>query len=324
MITHGCQEAMLVALRGLCTSPDDVVLTVTPTYVGILGAARMLDIALVGVAEGPNGLEPEAIAAAAQKVRAEGKRPVACYLIPDFSNPSGTALTLEMRHRLLEVAAAEDLFILEDNPYGLFARDGESQPTIKSLDTTGHVIYLGSFSKSAFPGARIGYLVADQPVTGPGATRRTLAQELSKVKSMFSVGTSSIAQAVIGGILVDSDYDLRTVTREFAAVYLERLDTALSCLAEHFPPDRYAEHGVRWNVPRGGFFLMVQVGFAADLKAMELSAREYGVSWAPMSMFYVDGGGDRVIRLGISNLAPADIHEGIARLARFISETPRD
>jgi (S)-3,5-dihydroxyphenylglycine transaminase len=54
---------------------------------------------------------------------------------------------------------------------------------------------------------------------------------------------------------------------------------------------------------------------------MERSARDYGVSWAPMSMFYVDGGGDRVLRLGFSNLAPEDIREGIARLARFISDS---
>jgi (S)-3,5-dihydroxyphenylglycine transaminase len=324
MITHGCQEAMLVALRGLFSSPDDVLLTVSPAYVGILGAARMLDIRLRGITEGPHGLEPDAVSAAAREVRAAGKRPVAVYLVPDFANPSGTVLPLDARRRLLEVAAEENLIILEDNPYGLFARDGEEMPTLKSLDTARQVIYLGSFAKSAFPGARLGYLVADQPVTGPDGAQRALAEELSRAKSMFTVGSSSLSQALVGGILVDNDFDLRTPTRELAAVYIERLDTTLACLAEHFPAKSYAQHGVRWNVPRGGFFLMLEVGFTADLEAMERSARDYGVSWAPMSMFYVDGGGDRVIRLGFSNLAPADIREGIARLARFISETARD
>lgn len=323
MITHGCQEAMLVALRGLFASPDDVLLTVSPVYVGILGAARMLDVPLLGITEGPDGLDPEAVAAAARELRAQGRRAVALYLIPDFSNPSGTVVPLDARRRLLEVAAEENLVILEDNPYGLFARDGERMPTLKSLDATRNVVYLGSFAKSAFPGARLGYLVADQPVTGPDGVTRPLAQELSKAKSMFSVGTSSLSQAVIGGILVEHDYDLRTPTRELAAVYLERLDTILTSLGEHFPPDRFAQHGVRWNVPRGGFFLTLEVSFTADLAAMERSARDYGVSWAPMSMFYADGGGDRFIRLGFSNLAPADIREGVSRLARFISQTPR-
>lgn len=324
MITHGFQEAALVALRGLFSSPDDVLLAVSPAYVGIRGAARMLDIPLRGITEGPDGLEPEAVAAAARAVRAEGKRPVAVYLVPDFSNPSGTVLPLQARRRLLEVAAEEDLMILEDNPYGLFARDGEAMPTLKSLDTTRNVIYLGSFAKSAFPGARLGYLIADQPVTDAAGITRPLAQVLSKAKAMYSVGSSALSQAVVGGILVGNGYDLRTATRELAAVYIERLETTLECLAEHFPPEDFERHGVRWNVPRGGFFLTVRVGFTADLAAMERSARDYAVSWAPMSMFYIDGGGDREIRLGFSNLAPDAIREGISRLARFISETPRD
>jgi (S)-3,5-dihydroxyphenylglycine transaminase len=324
MITHGSQEAMLVALRGLFSPPEDVLLTVTPAYVGILGAARMLDIPVRGVAEGPDGLEPDAVSVAARRARADGKRPVALYVIPDFSNPSGTRLPRDTRSRLLDIAAEENLLILEDNAYGLFARDGDDLPTLKSMDTARSVIYIASFAKSAFPGARLGCLVADQPVTGPGGQERTLAEELSKAKSMFSIGTSSLSQALIGGILVEHGYDLRTPTRELAKVYLERLETTVCCLTEHFPPQLYPQHGVRWNAPQGGFFLMVEVGFTADLAAMERSARDYGVSWAPMSMFYPEGGGDRAMRLGFSNLAPADIREGISRLARFISETPRD
>ncbi|MDX3455896.1 PLP-dependent aminotransferase family protein [Streptomyces sp. ME02-8801-2C] len=322
MITHGFQEAALVALRGLFASPDDVLLSVSPAYVGILGAARMLDIPVRGILEGPEGLDPETVRAAARAVRAEGRRPAALYLVPDFSNPTGSVLPLAARERLLEVAAEEDFLILEDNPYGLFARDGESMPTLKSLDARGRVLYLGSFAKSAFPGARLGYLVADQEVTDAGGTTRTLAQTLSKAKAMYSVGSSTLSQAVIGGFLVEQGYDLRSATRELAAVYLERLDAVLAALAEEFPAG--GDHGVTWNTPRGGFFLTLKVPFTADLAAMERSARDFGVSWAPMSMFYLEGGGDREIRLGFSNLAPEAIREGIARLARFVADTPRD
>lgn len=322
MVTNGFQEAALVALRGLFSAPGDVLLAVSPAYVGIRGAARMLDIPVRGIIEGPDGLDPEVVAAAARAVRAEGGRAVALYVVPDFSNPSGTVIPLKARTRLLEVAAEEDFVILEDNPYGLFARDGESLPTLKALDTERRVVYLGSFAKSAFPGARLGYLVGDQEVTDAAGTTRTLAQTLSKAKAMFSVGTSTLSQAVIGGILVEHNHDLRSPMRELAAVYLERLDTTLAALREHFPPGE--DHGVSWGTPRGGFFLSLTVPFTADLPTMERSARDYGVSWAPMSMFYLDGGGDREIRLGFSNLAPDAIREGIARLARFIKEAGRD
>jgi (S)-3,5-dihydroxyphenylglycine transaminase len=320
MLTNGCQEALLVALRGLYSSPDDVLLTSIPAYVGILGAARMLEIPVQGVTEGPDGLDPDEIAAAARSARAAGRKPVALYVIPDFSNPAGTRMSLETRRRLLKMAAEEHLLILEDNAYGLFARDGDELPTLKSMDTNGSVIYIGSFAKSAFPGARLGFLVADQTVTGPDGVRM-LAEDLSKAKSMFSIGTSSLSQAIVGGILVEHDYNLRAATRELAEVYLERLTSTVDSLTAHFPPDRYERHRVRWNVPQGGFFLTVEVGFRADLAAMERCARDYGVSWAPMSMFFPEGGGDNLMRLGFSTLAPTDIREAIARLARFITDS---
>ncbi|WP_130800082.1 PLP-dependent aminotransferase family protein [Streptomyces otsuchiensis] len=325
MITHGFQEAALIALRGLFRSPDDVLLSVSPAYVGIRGAARMLDIEVRGITEGPQGLEPDAVAAAVRAVRAEGKRPTALYLVPDFSNPSGTVVPLEARRRLLALAAEEGLTILEDNPYGLFASDAERLPTLKALDDRGDVIYLGSFAKSAFPGARLGYLVGDRAVVAEDGTRRTLAEELSKAKAMYSVGSSSLSQAAIGGILVETGYDLRSATRDLAAVYRERLAATLDALATHFPPERYAEHEVRWNHPRGGFFLVVEVPFEADLSAMERSARDHGVSWAPMRMFHLHGGGERALRLGFSNLTPEAIREGVSRLARFVrAETGPD
>ena len=84
--------------------------------------------------------------------------------MPDFANPSGACLTLEQRHGLLDVARDEGLLILEDDPYGLFGLDDRERPRLKALDTTRQVIYLGSFAKTAFPGARVGYLVADQDV----------------------------------------------------------------------------------------------------------------------------------------------------------------
>lgn len=323
MVTHGCQEAMMIALRGLFASPSDVLLTVSPCYVGIAGAAKMLDIPMAAVPEGPEGIDPEQVAAVAREVRESGLRPVACYVTPDFSNPSGHSLSTDTRHRLLEVVAEQNLLLLEDNPYGLFGRDGAQVPTLKALDTQRRVIYLGSFAKTVFPGARVGYLVADQEVTGGPGPAKLLAEELSKVKSMFTVGTSGISQALVGGVLLDADFSLRTANRELADLYVRHLEVTLSSLAEHFPPEQFALHGVRWNVPGGGFFLSVEVPFVAGLEALDRSAREHGVGWAPMSMFYVGDGGEHIIRLGFSPLTAEEIREGVRRLAEFIKATPR-
>lgn len=319
VVTTGCQEAMLLALRALFTGPRDVLLVSSPAYVGITGAARLLDIPVAAVPEGPDGLDVEAVREVCREVRAQGRRPRALYLVPDFANPSGSTLPLEARHRLLAAAGAEDLLVLEDNPYGFFVREGSPLPTLKSLDRTRRVLYLGSFAKTAFPGARVGYLVADQEVIGQDGRRGLLADEISKIKSMTTVNTSSIGQAVIGGLLVEQGCRLRTANEKAVAHYRAALEALLTELERAFPAERAAEHGVSWNRPLGGYFVVLDVPTAADTAALERSARDFGVLWTPMADFYLDGAGSHRIRLSCSYLTTEQIADGVGRLAAFLA-----
>lgn len=316
VITVGCQEAMVLVLRALLAGPDDVLLVTDPGYVGITGAARLLGAETVPVPEDGAGLDLAALRSTLAAVRAEGKRPRALYVIPDFSNPSGTSMPTAKRHQLLDLAADEDLLLLEDNPYGFFSRTGERRPTLKSLDSRHRVIYFGSFAKTCFPGARVGYVLADQPVTGADGVRTLLADELSKIKSMVTVNTPALAQAVIGGMLVAHDCRLRDANKELIDFYRGNMEALLGALARHLPQDRWQ---VRWNVPDGGFFLVLTLPFAADNALLEESARDYGVIWTPMSYFYLGDGGERQIRLSASYLTPDQIEEGVRRLASHLT-----
>jgi len=271
-------------------------------------------VTVVGVPETEHGLRPEAVADAARRVRASGRRPRALYVVSNFANPSGVSLSAEVRRGLIEVAAQEDLLILEDDPYGLFGLDDSRSPTLKSLDTDQRVMYLGSFAKSVFPGARVGFLVADQAVVSADGQRSLLADELSTVKSMVTVNTSPIAQAVIGGVLVSCGYSLRAANSEKIAFYRRNLRTLLAALERHF-----SDPEITWNSPSGGFFAVLKVPVRADEKLLELSARDYGVLWTPMSFFYLDGGGSHAIRLSCSALPTDQIDEGVRRLAAFIA-----
>jgi (S)-3,5-dihydroxyphenylglycine transaminase len=314
VVTVGAQEGMLLAVRALAAGPEDVLLVSSPCYVGITGAARLLDVAVEPVPEGPAGPDPEAVAAAAARVRASGRRPRAFYVVPDFANPSGASMAVADRHRLLAVAAEQDLLVIEDNPYGFFGRDDAARPTLKSLDTQRRVVYLGSFAKTVFPGARVGYVLADQPVRWPDGTATLLADELAKIKSMTTVNTPSIAQAAIGGLLVRNGCRLRPANAATVAFYRHNMERLLAGLAAEFPDPG----GPSWNAPGGGFFVVVRVPFAADAAALEVSAREYGVLWTPMAPFYLDGGGTAELRLSCSYVEPAAVDEGVRRLARFI------
>ena len=315
MVTSGCQEAMIIALRGLAAEPGDVVLAGEPCYVGFTGAARVLGVPVVPVPETARGISPEAVARVAREVRAGGRRPRALYVVSNFANPSGVSLGDDVRRRLLEVAADEDLLILEDDPYGLFGSDDRHRPALKSLDTDQRVIYLGSFAKSVFPGARVGFLVADQAVVSADGHRSLLADELSTVKSMVTVNTSPIAQAVIGGVLVSCGYSLRAANQEKISFYRRNMATLLAALERHFD-----DPAITWNTPSGGFFAVLNVPVRADEKLLELSARDYGVLWTPMSFFYTGGGGNNAIRLSCSALATDQIEEGVRRLAALIAD----
>jgi (S)-3,5-dihydroxyphenylglycine transaminase len=270
---------------------------------------------VVPVPETPRGLRPETVARVAREVRASGRRPRALYVVSNFANPSGVTLSAGVRRGLIEVAADQDLLILEDDPYGLFGLDDRRDPALKSLDTDHRVIYLGSFAKSVFPGARVGFLVADQAVVSAAGHRSLLADELSTVKSMITVNTSPIAQAVIGGVLVSCGYSLRAANREKIAFYRRNLRALLAALERHF-----SDPAITWNSPSGGFFAVLDAGVRADEKLLERSARDYGVLWTPMSFFYTGGGGSHAIRLSCSALTADQIDEGVRRLAVLIAD----
>jgi (S)-3,5-dihydroxyphenylglycine transaminase len=317
VVTVGAQEGMLLVLRALFGQPGDVLLVSSPCYIGMTGAARLLDLEVVPVPEGEAGPDPAAVATVLRQVRAAGKRARGLYVVPDFANPSGASMTVHARNGLLELAA-DDLLIIEDNPYGFFTCDVQPRPTLKSLDPGQRVIYLGSFAKTCFPGARLGYVVADQQVVAADGRQSLLADELAKIKSMITVNTPSLSQAVIGGMLVLSGCRLRQANAAAVRFYRENLRTALTELERHFPAALRAELGVSWNRPEGGFFTVITVPFPADATALERSAREHGVLWTPMDGFFVGGGGRHQLRISSSYLTPSQVADGVARLASFI------
>ncbi|MBY8843821.1 PLP-dependent aminotransferase family protein [Streptomyces sp. SP2-10] len=322
VVTVGCQEAMVLILRALRRDERDVLLAVSPTYVGITGAARLVDMPVLPVRSGDGGVDLADLAAVVRRARSEGLRPRAFYVVPDFSNPAGETLPIEQRHRLLRLAEESDLLLLEDNPYGLFRARGGRLPTLRALDRSRRVVYLGSFAKTGLPGARVGYAVADQLVDGgTGGAPTLFADELSKIKSMLTVNTSPVAQAVIGGKLITYDYSLLRANEREIATYARNLRQVLNGLARRFPGPRDGQAPqVTWNSPAGGFFVVVTVPFRVTDELLAQSAQEYGVIWTPMHHFYDGAGGEHQLRLSCSLLESGPLDEGLDRLAAFIRD----
>lgn len=314
VVTQGCQEGMVILLMALFDPATDVLLVSDPTYIGITGLAAILGIEMIPVPTGEQGLELAAVAAAIDAVRARGKRPRALYDIPDFNNPLGTRMPLAARRALLDLLHEREVFLFEDNPYGMFAYDGDPLPTLKSLDGHGVVIYMGSLSKTLYPGLRVGYLVVDQEVVGEAGERTPLAAELSKVKSLTTVTTSPVVQAVVGGLLLEGGGSLHGLVREKLPFYRANRDRMVACLEERLG----RAPGVRWNRPEGGFFLTVWLPFAFDDGCLQACARDYDVIVCPMSFFALSTGRESQVRLSFSYVTEAQIEQGIGRFARFV------
>ncbi|MFJ9373232.1 aminotransferase class I/II-fold pyridoxal phosphate-dependent enzyme [Streptomyces sp. NPDC101455] len=317
VVTVGCQEAMFLTVRALISGPDDVLLVSSPCYVGITGAARLLDVEVRAVEEGEKGFRCADLEVALLAERARGRRPRAFYVIPDHSNPSGTTMPLSTRQELLDLAARHDILILEDSPYRMVS-PGDQLPTLKSLDHGRRVVHLGSYSKTLFPGARVGFVVADQPVVDGAQDGGLLADELTKIKSMVTVNTSPVSQAVTAGMLLSVDGRTSELNTRTAAYYGDAMRVTLRELERNFPEDERTALGIRWNEPSGGFFLAVDMPFSVDNAALIRSAEEFGVIWTPMSYFHLGDGGDNSLRLSVSYLSHQEIEEGIERLARFV------
>lgn len=317
MVTVGAQEAMAVILTGLFDSSKDILLVSDPTYIGITGLARILGIRVVPVPSGEEGLDPEAVEKAIIQASRSG-RVRALYDIPDFNNPLGTTLPLDQRLKLIEICKKHGVLLIEDNPYGMFNYDGDRLPTLKALDQDGIVLYIGSFSKTLFPGLRLGYLVADQRV---GRQGHYLAKELSKVKSLITVNTSTLCQAIAATALRNSGNSLEPIVKAKRHQFCRNRDALLACLAREFVG---LENEVQWNRPRGGFFVTLTLPFPFSTTELQRCAAEYGVIVCPMNFFSLAENRQRQIRLSFSYLQEEQIRTGSERLARFVHDRRRN
>ncbi|MEW2371903.1 PLP-dependent aminotransferase family protein [Streptomyces sp. NPDC006656] len=322
VITVGAQEAMFLVLRALIASPQDLLAVSDPCFVGITSAASLLGAGVVPVPEDADGLDVDALAGACRAARRSGRRIRACYVAPDYANPGGTRMAAGRRPRLLELAAQEDFLVLEDNAYGFTAPAGAELPALKALDGGRRVVHIGTFAKVCFPGARVGYVLADQPVsTAGGAADVPLATELARLKTAVTVNTSPVCQALIAGMLLEHGGSLAELSRTRSELYRRNLAHLLRAL------DREGgaglPEGVEWNRPGGGFFVRMRLPVPVDAGLLEASAAGYGVLWTPMAPFHPGGGGTRTLRLSCSYLDPEEIDEGVRRLGAFLRERVR-
>ena len=298
VITTGSQHG-LDLLSGLFLDKGDVVVAEGPSYVGALGIFRHYEADVEHVYTDHDGMSPEALQETITKLKAEGRKIKFLYLVPNFANPSGVTLSAERRPRILEICKREHILIIEDNPYGLLYFDKPVPDALRAVEEEG-VVYLGSFSKILAPGFRVGYVLAPPAIRD----KMVLAQESALLCP------SSFTQMMISEYLANADWKGQIDT--FRGVYKERKDAALAAMHEYLPD----LHTTR---PDGGFYLWVTLPEGVDSKAMLPLAVKELVAYTPGTAFYGDGTGQNKLRVCYSYPTPENIRVGIKRLANVIN-----
>jgi DNA-binding transcriptional MocR family regulator len=298
MITTGSQHA-LELLADLFLDAGDVVLVEAPSYVGAVGIFRHKEAHIEHVFTDDDGISPEALAEAADRMAEAGKKVKLLYLVPNFANPSGVTLTAERRQEVLKVCKERGILIIEDNPYGLLYFEEQPPKALRAFDSEG-VVYLGSFSKILSPGLRVGYVLA------PPAIREKLV--LANESAILSPAT--FAQMLVSEYLSISDWKGQINT--YRKLYQEKRVAALEALEQYLPR-------VKTTRPNGGFFLWLTLPEGLNSKEMLPLAVNELVAYTPGTAFYGDGRGANNIRVCFSHPTAANVKVGIQRLAKVVN-----
>ena len=302
IMTAGSQQG-LDYCGMLFLNPGDAVVMESPSYLGAINAFNLYQPNFLEVPTDENGMIMEEL----DKTLTENKNVKLIYVIPDFQNPSGRTWPLERRKQFMEIVNKHDVYVIEDNPYGELRYKGEYLPALKSMDTEGRVIYLGTFSKILAPGYRLAWICAD----------KALIEKFALIAQAAVLQTATISMMVVSKFLDTNDLDAHVdIIRE---TYKHRCDVMLDAMDKYFPPE------AKYTRPDGGLFTWVEL--PGDIDTAELLKEsstdpEVGVAFVAGAGFFVggSGAGRNCMRMSFGNNSPEKIREGVMKLGKLIEK----
>lgn len=294
VLCHGASQGISLALR-LFTTPGDQVAVEVPTYANVLSACAGVGVGTASVAMDEDGPEPEALDRVL--ARPEVK---AFYTIPSFHNPLGTTSSLARRHEVLRIARRHAVPVIEDGFEMDLRFRGRDIPSLAALDETGLVVLLFSFSKSLFPGIRVGSISA----------RGRALEGLVALKHATDLSDALPIQAALARFLESGEYDRHL--RRMRSLLRARHAAMNAALASEMPA------GTRWTRPDGGYQLWLELPFEVDTRDVLADAARAGVLFSPGTLFMPDARPSRAMRLTVACADEDEIRRGVAALGEVV------
>ncbi len=275
--------------------PGAVVFTEAPSYDRAITLFRRHKAEVVGIP-----LESDGPDIAALERELARRTPVLFYLIPDFQNPAGATCSGEKRRRLVELARKHGFTLLEDAPYRPLRYRGREEPTLFELAPE-RTLHMSSFSKLIGPGPRLGFMLGDAAALA----------KVAKVAEDTYISPNYVAHAIAYEWCRRGQ--LPPQIEKLKALYAPRLDACLAALAKHMPDAQATK-------PDGGFFLSVTLPAGTETSKVRSAAAKHNLNLADGMAFFPSGGGERFLRLPYCALSPAEIDDGIGRLAQSVKD----
>ena len=301
IVTIGGSQAIDLVAR-LMINPGEVVLTENPSYVNTILDWKQWGAVIVGVNIDENGIDTHELEKTIKRLKREGRVVKLIYTIPTGQNPSGITMSNERRKHLLELASEHDLLVVEDGAYNHLVYEPLTIRSLKSMDSEGRVIFVGSFSKVLGTGLRVGWLHLPEELSDKFRAAKGPTDMCPPVPSQLLV-----LQVLRKGLFEE-------IRSRAVDAYRKKRNLMLKAIGEHMP-------GLKHTKPVAGMFILLWLPDYVDAWSFaEEVLEKHSVAVIPATPFFTDGSGRSVIRLNFS-MAPEDmIEEGIKRIALHLKE----
>ena len=295
LLTAGSQQGLDFCGR-IFVDPGDTIIMESPSYLGAINAFVPNQPNFVEIPTDENGMIMEEL----EKVLATDKKVKLIYVIPDFQNPTGRTWPLERRKKFMEIITKYEIPVVEDNPYGELRFKGEYLPSLKTMDTKGLVIYLGTMSKILSPGVRIGWICAESHYL----------EKFNLLAQAAVLQTSTFAAMAVSKYFDMFDVDAHV--EECRATYAHRAGVMVQAMKDYFP------ECVKFTDPDGGLFTWAELPEYINTADLAAETLKQNVAFVPGAGFFPNGGNDHCMRLNYSCSTDEQIVNGIKIIADCI------
>ncbi|CAM4428045.1 MocR-like pyridoxine biosynthesis transcription factor PdxR [Paenibacillus tarimensis] len=298
VITSGATQALDILAR-LCLRDGEQVLVEAPTHPVLREIFSFSGGKVIPVPVDEQGLCTDKITESITRHKGSPDKTKLLYITPSHQFPMGVTMSLHRRIELLNWVRNTGTVIIEDDYDSEYRFVGKKVSALAGLDSSGKVVYVGSFSKILFPSLRIGYAILPPALIEPFLAVKWITDRMSP----------TLEQEALADFIQSGQYAKHV--HQMGKLYAGRRSCLVACLVEEFG-DR-----VRYFGDEAGLHLLIELDSSADENAIAEKSLQYGAKVYPASDYYSSFRPDKpTFLLGYANLSESQIKQGMKQFAR--------